>query len=69
MTPQWQGKVRRIDRAWHWSTDALRIWNSWSPAAIRPSTATTPRWRVDASKIEAKIAEHCKWQELADVIQ
>jgi hypothetical protein len=67
--PQWQGKVLRIDRAWYVSTYALNIRNSWGVAAMRPSTGEIPQWHVDAVKIEAKIAEHCRWEELTEVIQ
>jgi hypothetical protein len=35
MTTLWQDKGLSIDRAWHGSTCALTVWNSWSAAAIR----------------------------------
>jgi hypothetical protein len=36
---QWQGKVLRIDRAWHGSTYVPKVWNSWAAPAGRPSTS------------------------------
>jgi hypothetical protein len=67
--PQWQGKVLRIDRAWHGSTYALSVWKSWAAAAIRPCTSEIPRWHIDRDKINEKIREHCRWQEPTGVAQ
>jgi hypothetical protein len=67
--PQWQGKVLRIDRSWHGSTYALTVWKSWAAAGIRPCTSAIPRWHVDQDEIEAKITEHCRWQELTGANQ
>jgi hypothetical protein len=60
--PQWQGKVLRIDRAWHGCTCALSVWKCWGAAAIRPNSSAILRWHVDRDKAEEKIAEHYRWQ-------
>jgi hypothetical protein len=61
--PQWQGKVLRIDQAWHGSKYALNVFHSWRAAGIRPRNSAIPRWHVEWSHVEEKITEFCPREE------